>query len=325
MKAEILRMIRSSEKPVPGRMICEELHISRHELERAVAQFEFLGYDIEEEPEGFVMYSYPDSISNIELTSRMTSTWAGKRIHYTRETGSTNDDAIKLADAGREHGLLVVTENQVNGKGRRGRSWETEDKAAIFMSLLLRPELKPDQAPMLTLVMALSVADVLSKLTDLDVKIKWPNDILVNKKKVCGILTEMSTKPDGINHVVIGVGINVNNSMFPMELMDKATSLMMETGNRWSRADIIISVMDHFEYYYDLFISCGDLSALVTLYDGYLVNKDKKVRVLDPQGEFEGTAEGINDYGELIVQKDEGGYTRVSSGEVSVRGIYGYV
>lgn len=324
MKADILRMIRSSQKPVPGRRICEELNISRITLERAVAQFIFAGYDIEEEPEGFVLYSYPDSITGNELMSRMTSTWAGKSVYYTRETGSTNDDAMRLAGEGREHGLLVVTENQVKGKGRRGRSWETEDKEAIFMSLLLRPDIKPDVAPMLTLVMALAVADVLSKLTELKVEIKWPNDILIGGKKVCGILTEMQTKPDGIECVVIGTGINVNNSAFPLEIMDKATSLMIETGKRWSRADIIVSVMDHFEYYYDLFIGCGDLSALVNIYDGYLVNKGKRVRVLDPKGEYEGEAEGITDVGELVVKKDDGSYVRVSSGEVSVRGVYGY-
>ena len=178
---------------------------------------------------------------------------------------------------------------------------------------------------MITLVMALAVADVLSKLTEETVKIKWPNDILVNNKKVCGILTQMDTKPDKVNYVIVGVGINVNNCIFSPEVSKIASSLLNETGNKYSRADIIIGIMDHFEYYYDMFEEIGDLSFMVSMYDGYLVNKDKEVRVLDPKGEFTGTADGINDYGELIVQKEDGSFTRVDSGEVSVRGIYGYV
>ncbi len=325
MKAEILRLIRANDG-ITCRQICEKLHMSKGAVERIVAQLVAEGYDIEEDEEkGYVMYSYPEFITSHELMSRVTTKWAGRTVYFRKETGSTNEDAAELAEEGKEHGTLVVTDYQTAGHGRCGRGWEAEQGDSIAMTLLLRPKVKPDKASMITLVMALAVADVLSKLTEETVKIKWPNDILVNNKKVCGILTQMDTKPDKVNYVIVGVGINVNNCIFSPEVSKIASSLLNETGNKYSRADIIIGIMDHFEYYYDMFEEIGDLSFMVSMYDGYLVNKDKEVRVLDPKGEFTGTADGINDYGELIVQKEDGSFTRVDSGEVSVRGIYGYV
>lgn len=326
MKSEVLRLIRNAKDGIMPVDICRELNISRAALNQVLRQLEAEGYDIDEvEGKGLMMYSYPEIISSAEIMSRMETKWCGKQVYYRKETGSTNEDAIELAEEGKEHGTVVVTELQTSGRGRLGRSWESPKGECIAMSLILRPNVSPDKASMITLVMALAVADVCAKLTDMDVKIKWPNDVVVNKKKVCGILTQMSSKPGKIDHVVVGVGINVNVNNFPPEIADTATSLLIETGNRHGRADIIVAILDYFEYYYDIFESTEDVSCLVSLYDGYLANKDAEVRVLDPKGEYTGTAQGINDFGELIVQKEDGSFTRVSSGEVSVRGLYGYV
>ena len=296
-------------------------------VKTGIGQLGSAGYDIDIDKEkGYRLISYPENITAVELMSRSTTNWAGTTVFYRRETTSTNDEAKLIAEDGRAHGSLVVTDNQVGGKGRRGRSWESDGKNSIAFSLLLRPAIETDKASMITLVMALAVCEVLQKLTELDVKIKWPNDIVINGKKVCGILTEMATKPDrSIDHIIVGVGINVNQKMMPEEIAENATSLFMEKGERYSRADIIIAVMEFFEYYFDIFVASGDLSDVVSIYEGFLINKDRKVRVLDPKGEYTGTATGINDYGELVVQKDDGSFTRVSSGEVSVRGVYGYV
>lgn len=326
MLAEILRLIRTATDGISKREICEKLNISKAVLDNAIMRLINEGYDIEEDENGLVMYSYPENLTAHEILSRLETKWCGKEVVCRKETSSTNDEAMYMAEEdGRGEGFLVVAEHQSGGKGRRGRVWESPRGTTVSMSLILKPNVFPDRAPMITLVMALAVADVLQKLTDLDVKIKWPNDVLINKKKVCGILTEMSCEPNKVKHVVVGVGINVNVTEFPEEIASTATSLLIEKGNRFGRADLVIAIMDYFEYYYEMFLQSGDLSDIVGMYDSYLINKDAKVKVLDPKGEYEGTAEGINDFGELIVQKDDGSYARVDSGEVSVRGIYGYV
>lgn len=326
MLAGILRLIRSSKDGITPRDICEKINISKATLEAQVNRLIAEGYDIEIEEGKYYMYSYPENLTSHEILSRIDTKWCGRKVVCRKESVSTNDEAMYMAEEdGRGNGFLVVAEHQTGGKGRRGRVWQSPAGSSIAFSLILRPDVVPDRASMVTLVMALAVADVFQKLTDLDVKIKWPNDVLINNKKVCGILTEMKVNPDNSYFVVVGVGINVNVTEFPEDIANTATSLLIEKGNRFGRADIIIAIMDYFEYYYEMFLASNDLSNLVALYDGYLINKDRAVRVLDPKGEYTGVAEGINDFGELIVRKDEGGYTRVDSGEVSVRGVYGYV
>ena len=325
MKAEILCLIRNSKDGIRARDICEKLNISTKSLERVVSQLVNEGYDIDTEDNRIVMYSYPEILSSAEIRSRLTTKWAAKNVYYRMETESTNDEAMSLAEDGKEHGSLVVAEHQNAGRGRRGRSWSMNRGESIAMSMILRPKLAPDRASIITLVMAVSVAEVLQKLTDKEVRIKWPNDVLIDKKKVCGILTEMSAVPGKVNHVVIGVGINVNQSEMPEDISRIATSLLIENGNRSGRSDIVVGIMDYFEYYYDMVEAAGDLSCLVDIYDGYLINKEAEVRILDPKGEYNAVAQGINDYGELIIQKEDGSFDRISSGEVSVRGVYGYV
>ena len=225
-----------------------------------------------------------------------------------------------------DHGSLVVADAQTGGKGRRGRGWESPAGQSISMSLLLRPTFPPDKASMLTLLMAVSVAEVINGLyPDMKVNIKWPNDVLVEERKVCGILTEMDAEPDFIHHVVIGVGINVNQMSFSPEVEKIATSLRLMHGEMIDRAQIIVGIMDYFEYYYGIFEERRDVSDFVHIYDGYLINRGREVRVLDPKGDYTGVAEGINDKGELIVRLPDGSTSMVASGEVSVRGIYGYV
>lgn len=327
MKSDVLKLIRDSKDYVSKSTLVEACGMTGPAIVTTVNQLINQGYDIDYDKEkGYKLISYPENISSVELMSRATTNWAGKFVIYRKETESTNTELKIAAEDGRGHGTLVVTDDQTNGKGRRGRGWEGGGTNAIAMSLLLRPNFSTDKAPMVTLIMALAVAEVLQKLTEMDVKIKWPNDVLVNKKKVCGILTEMATKEDhSIDHIIIGVGINVNQKTFPEEISNIATSLYIEKGERYSRADIILAIMEFFEYYFDIFCQSGDLSDVVALYDSFLINRDEKVRVLDPKGEYTGTASGINDFGELIIQKEDGSFTRVSSGEVSVRGVYGYV
>lgn len=246
-----------------------------------------------------------------------------KRYHF-ETIDSTNTKAKELAAAGAVQGTLVTADAQQAGIGRRGRSWSSEKKAGIYMSMLLRPEIATDKASMLTLVAALAVERAIAETLDCQPMIKWPNDIVFNKKKICGILTEMVLKGTEIDYVVIGIGINVNNKNFPEEIVQTASSLSLELGNEIDREMLISEVWKRFSVYYENFLQVGDLSGIKAEYEHALINKDEKVKVLDPLGEYMGIAKGITNIGELIVDTEEE-IRYVSGGEVSVRGIYGYV
>lgn len=193
------------------------------------------------------------------------------------------------------------------------------------MSLLLRPKIEPSKAPMLTLVMAYSVALAIREQEELEVGIKWPNDLVVGTKKICGILTEMNAEIDYINYVVIGVGINVNVKKFPEELSEKATSLFNEQGKEVRRAVLMAKIMQLFEENYERFLKEQNLAFLQEAYNQLLVSRGREVTVLEPGHEYHAHAIGINETGELLVRKEDGKEEAVFAGEVSVRGIYGYV
>ena len=178
---------------------------------------------------------------------------------------------------------------------------------------------------MLTPVMGLAVAEGIRRTCSSEAMIKWPNDVVIDGKKVCGILAEMSVEREYIHYVVIGVGINVGLQEFPEDVAQMAICLQEACGKRISRAELVANVMRAFEEYYDIFLGRGNLSGLVQRYNGLLVNCGREVRVLDPKGEFQGIARGINEAGELLVERKDGTVANVYAGEVSVRGIYGYV
>jgi BirA family biotin operon repressor/biotin-[acetyl-CoA-carboxylase] ligase len=263
-------------------------------------------------------------MNEAELMSLKNTKWAGQNIFYFDSIDSTNIKAKELAEQGYPSGTLVVADRQTAGRGRRGHSWESDAGTGIFMTLMIKPEINPNHASMLTLVTALAIAKALAEVTGETAQIKWPNDIVVHGKKVCGILTEMSAQFDYINHIVIGIGINVNNETFSEEISDIASSLFLECGKKFHRADIIEKVLEYFEVYYEVFLETEDLSGLMKEYNSILVNMQKSVKVLDPKEPFEGKAMGITKKGELIVDTWES-RKLVSSGEVSVRGMYGYV
>lgn len=246
-------------------------------------------------------------------------------VVYYEEIDSTNTQVKRMAKEGAEQGLVVTADKQSAGKGRRGRVWESPAGTNLYFSLLLRPELKPDKAPMLTLVMAYSVAKVIRAQGGLPVEIKWPNDLVLAKKKICGILTEMELSGNQIKDVVIGVGINVNTTEFPEELRDKATSLYLQKGEQMERQLLLAQILEEFGRQYERFLEIQDLSFLQNEYNQMLINKDREVLVLEPGQEYQAKALGMNEKGELLVEKEDGSVEAVFAGEVSVRGIYGYV
>lgn len=249
-----------------------------------------------------------------------------KRYHFDI-VDSTNKKAKELAESDCETGTLVTANKQEAGVGRRGRSWSSEAGTGIYMSMVLRPKMEIDRISSLTILAAMAVAKAFEKQGVLSEKtpcIKWPNDIVIHKKKICGILTELSLKGMEMDFIVIGIGINVTNQNFPEEIAQTASSILLETGLTIDKEQMITDVWEAFSHYYEIFLQTQDFTILKEEYEAYLINKNQQVRVLDPAGEYEGIAVGIGNKGELIVKTgtDE---MLVSSGEVSVRGIYGYV
>lgn len=250
---------------------------------------------------------------------------AGWTAYHYEVLDSTNEQAKRLAKEGAADAVLLWTEVQTNGRGRRGRVWETSAGETICMSLLLRPEFSPQWASMLTLVMGLSVVQALEKEFGVKTQIKWPNDVVLNQKKVSGILTEMELCDNMIDYIVIGVGINTNQTEFAQELRDKATSLRLELGICVEQERLIGAVVESFWKNYQIFLETLDLRNLKDAYEAVMVNQNQPVRVLQPGNIYEGVAVGINAKGELLVERADGVCEKVYAGEVSVRGLYSYV
>lgn len=347
-RSDILTCLRNAGDYVSGQLLCERLGVSRTAVWKVINQLKAEGYRIESvSRKGYLLLESPeDMLSESEITSRLTTEWAGKKLYYRKETGSTNNDAKRCGEEGDPHGTVVVADVQNAGKGRRGRDWQTIPGTALSFTILLRPVFPAERASMVTLVMALAVAEAveaavnggaegniesgIEKPVEAAVSIKWPNDIIINRKKVCGMLTEMTMTPelDEIQYLVVGVGINVNNESpqeFGEEIREKATSLRIETGRRLNRADLLQDVLCRFEKHYQTFLETLTMSRLRETYQARLQGMGGEVRVLDPMGEYTGISRGINDRGELIVERESGECVAVYAGEVSVRGIYGYI
>lgn len=270
-----------------------------------------------------------EAVYRAELESILDTKWMARTSFWAEKTDSTNKWAKESAkkNGGTElNGALFLAGEQTAGKGRLGRVWTSPAGKNVYMTLLLqRPEIAIENASRLTLVMGLSVAQAAKRITGKSVGIKWPNDVVMSGKKICGILTEMQITDQMPESIIVGVGINVNQEEFPEELCDKATSLALEKEENIDRMEVIAGTMKCFEENYELFLKTQDLSLLKEAYESLLLNKDQPVRILEKGGESRGTARGITNEGELLVEDECGAVRKVFSGEVSVRGLYSYV
>lgn len=326
MKTKILWMLRNGEDYVSGQELSERLGISRTAVWKNIRSLKEEGYQIQAvQNRGYRILEIPDTISASEIKSRLGSSRMGCEIYYIEETSSTNLVAKRLGDEGAPSGTLAIADMQTDGRGRRGRRWLSYQGKDIYMSLLLRPDIIPEKAPMLTLVMGLSVVQALNNELGVNAGIKWPNDIILSDKKAAGILTEMSTQTDYVEYLVIGVGINCNVTEFSEEIREIATSLAVQIGKKVLRAQIVAAVLKCFQENYEKFIGSGDLRDLIDEYNVNLVHRDKEIKILEPGREYFGIARGINARGELLVETDDQKVITVFTGEVSVRGRNGYV
>ena len=260
----------------------------------------------------------------MNLLNELETAWAGKTCLCFDILDSTQEYGKELAKTESVHGTLIVADSQTAGKGRRGRIWQSPKGTTISMSLCLEPKISLEHISGLTLVMALAVAEAIKEISSFDPQIKWPNDIVLNGRKICGILTELVFRKE-IYAVIVGVGINVNTEQFPEEIQEVASSLKRECGREFSRETLIAAILKYFERFFESYKKTQDLRLLREDYEAMLANKGKEVLVLDPQGSYTGIAKGITDSGNLVVMCEDGSEKEVYSGEVSVRGLYGYV
>lgn len=325
MKRKILTMLRENGAYVSGQQLCERLGVSRTAVWKTINALKAEGYEIEAvQNKGYCLLQAPDVLTEAEVGSRRTDRWREAPLIVYTETDSTNNQARRLAQEGNPEGTLVVADRQTRGKGRRGRVWETPAGAGIAMSFVLKPEIAPQDASQLTILAALASLRAVRDVSGIDCAIKWPNDLVLNRRKLCGILTEMNLEEDYIQQIVVGIGFNVHHETFPESLADKATSLYLETGRKYSRAEIVCRVMQHFANYYDQFLEQRNLAFVREEYNQLLISRGESVRVLGVGQEWSGRSLGINDTGSLLVETERGEIREVLAGEVSVRGLYSY-
>lgn len=333
MKEKILKVLTEAGQDfVSGQRLCELLGVTRQAVWKNIGQLKEHGYQIESvSNKGYRLVKRPDVLYGPEIASRLPEQGMCRKVDCHESIDSTNLRAKQLAELGEPEGTLVVADCQTAGRGRRGRNWVSESGTGIWMSFILRPELNPSEVPGVTLLTALAVNRAIREVCQVESQIKWPNDIVLDGKKVCGILTEMSSEVNYVHYAVAGIGINANMEYFPEEIADTATSVYLQTGKKADRVALIGKVVEEFSVYYREYQKVGNLSPFLDEYNQMLVNRDRQVQIFhgmtenaNPAEIEVGIARGIDENGVLLVEVD-GKQKRVMSGEVSVRGIYGYV
>ncbi len=308
---------------VSGAEISRRLGVSRTAIWKHIEALRLLGYEIEAAPrKGYRLVARPDLLTPEEVRAGLATRRLGRVVEYRETVGSTNDLAKEMARQGAPEGLLVLAEQQTAGKGRLGRSWTTPPGAAIAMSLVLRPDLPPHAAPRITLGAAVAVTEAVREAAGVAAGIKWPNDVQVNGRKLCGILTEMEAEMDRVAFVVLGIGLNVTLRREQMDpsFRETATSLALEGAPPVRRAALVQAILARFEAVYDELL--GDrFDRVLDRWRALSVTLGQAVRVLglDGQPVLEGVAEEVDQEGALLVRDGAGQVHRVVSGEVSLR------
>lgn len=328
MKEEIIRLLKKNENEfISGEDISSTLGISRAAVWKYMKAIKEDGYNIESvSRKGYKLISSPDLLTFEEISPYLNTSYIGKEIVYFNSIDSTNNEAKKLASSGCSEGIVIISEEQTMGRGRLGRNWVSPKFKGIWMSIVLRPDIDPMNVAKITQVGAAAVLKAI-KEQGINAYIKWPNDIVLNNKKVCGILTEMSGEINNVNYVVMGIGINVNidKEDFPGEIEEIATSLKIEEGKSIERKALVASILNNLEGLYEEFIKNEDIKTSIDICRENSILIGKPVRIINRNDEIQAQALDLSDDGKLIVKYEDGSIHEVISGEVSVRGLYGYV
>lgn len=322
MKKEILALLkRNPGEYVSGEDVSHRLSVSRTAIWKHIQALREEGYQIESQSRlGYRLQEVPDKLYPEEVQDGLSTNIIGQSIIYYERLGSTNDLAKVLAAQGVIEGTVVVAEEQSSGRGRRGRAWASPGGHGVWMSVLLRPKLSPANAPKITIMAAVAVVRAIERVCGLKVGIKWPNDIVYKGKKLAGILTEMSAEIDSINHIVLGIGTNVNVPLeaFPEEIQEKGTSLLIATGQQVSRVAYLRALLEELEVAYVQFCT----EQFDTILDGWRkhsVTLGEDVRVEGIGEVLFGTAADIDSQGALLLRQKDGEMVKVLAGDVTLR------
>lgn len=314
MKFKILEFLKDNNNFISGEEISRILNLSRQSVFKYICELREIGYDISAVPHlGYKLISSPDRLLVFEIQDRLNTKFVGKKVYYYDSINSTMDIAMNLALKGEPEGTIVCAEAQTKGRGRLGRMWSSPKYKGIYLSLILRPELLPNQAPILTLLSAVSICQAIKRITSLSPLIKWPNDILVDNKKVGGILTELNAEQDRINFVIIGMGINVNTpkSFLPSD----ATSLSYEAKKKFSRVDLVKELLRDMEYSYLLFRKEGTLP-IIKKWREFSSLTGERVKIISHKEVLEGEVLDIDSDGGLLIREDSGFIKKLMAGDV---------
>ena len=319
--AKIISALRKNPDGVSGADLAEQLHISRAAIWSRIEELRKLGYDIEAGPHfGYRLAGEPDALLADDLLARMGKTKIiGRDIHVFEETTSTNDVVEKLARDGVREGVVVFAESQTRGRGRLGRKWVSPARKGLWFSILLRPQLRPQETTQLTVATATALRRAIHAETNLPVEIKWPNDILISGKKVAGILTEMSAELDRVRHVIPGIGLDVNQDVdeFSPELRKIATSLKIEKGESFSRAALAAAILHELDEEYSRICS-GRFAEISSEWEEHCATIGKEVTVQIGDRKIRGRAESLDDDGALVLRTEHGRLQLITGGDVTI-------
>lgn len=317
----ILSALRKNPSGVSGADLAGQLHISRAAIWAHIEDLRKVGYEIEAGPHfGYRLTGEPDALLADDLLARLGKTKIiGRDIHVFEQTTSTNDVIEKLARDGVREGVVVFAESQTRGRGRLGRKWISPARKGLWFSILLRPNLRPQEITQLTVATATALRRAIVSQTRLQPEIKWPNDMLINGKKVAGILTEMSAELDRVRHVIPGIGVDVNQdaSEFPAELRKIATSLKIEAGEAISRPALATAVLEEFDKDYSRICS-GKFSEIAEEWVAHCATIGQDVTVHIGDRKIRGRAESLDDDGALILRTEHGRLQRITGGDVTI-------
>ncbi|MCM2674359.1 biotin--[acetyl-CoA-carboxylase] ligase [Alkalicoccobacillus plakortidis] len=301
-----------------GESLSQALGVSRTAIWKQIDVLKKSGYQIDSVPKkGYQLLSRPDGLQEHDLHLYLKSKRLGHTVAYYASVPTTQAIAHDLAEAGSEEGHLVVADEQTGGRGRFGRNWSSAPGTSISMSLLLRPKLAPQQVPQLTLVAAVAVTRAIEKVTQLKADIKWPNDILINGKKIVGILTEMQSEPGLAKVVILGIGINANQSESELnhDNRNRSTSLAIEAGTSINRAKLLAAVLEEFEWLYDTYVEKG-FAEIKLLWEARSISIGKQLKAQTINGTITGLSTGISAEGALLLEDDQGIIHTVYSADI---------
>ncbi len=319
--AKILFALRANPEGVSGAQLAEQLAISRAAIWSRIEELRQAGYEIEAGPHfGYRLVSSPDALHADDLLARLGKTKViGRDIRVFEETTSTNDVIEKLARDGVKEGVVVFAESQTKGRGRLGRKWTSPTHKGLWFSILLRPELSPQETTQLTVASATALRRAIKNVAGISAEIKWPNDLLIGEKKVVGILTEMSAEVDRVRHVILGIGVDVNQDAaeFPPELRKIATSLKVEAGKEICRAELATEILRELDFDYAR-ICGGKFAQVADEWETGCLTIGKNVSVQMGARQIRGCAEALDDDGALLVRTEHGHLERVIGGDVTL-------